>query len=152
MGKTIRITLKIWRQADRKARGRFEVYKLEKIDTDMSFLEMLDVLNEKLSREGKDPVAFDHDCREGICGMCGAVVNGKAHGPLQGTTLCQLYMRHFKNNDTIVVEPWRANPFAVVKDLVVDRSAFDRIMQAGGFISAKTVPVIHETLNTAALS
>ncbi len=134
----INLKLKIWRQKNPKDKGRFEVYKLENIDTAMSFLEMLDILNEKLLYENKEPVAFDHDCREGICGMCGAVVNGQPHGPLRGTTLCQLHMRHFKNNATIVIEPWRAKGFPIVKDLIVDRSSFDHIIRAGGFISIKT--------------
>jgi succinate dehydrogenase / fumarate reductase iron-sulfur subunit len=115
-----------------------ETYPAEDISTDMSFLEMLDVLNEKLTLEGKEPVAFDHDCREGICGMCGAVVNGRPHGPEKGTTLCQLHMRHFSDGDTIYIEPWRAKAFPIVKDLVVDRSAMDTIIQAGGFISVNT--------------
>ncbi len=138
MEKKINLTLRIWRQKNSKSSGRFEVYKLKGIDTAMSFLEMLDVVNESLTHEGKEPIAFDHDCREGICGMCGAVVNGQAHGPLRATTLCQLHLRHFKNNQTIVIEPWRANGFPIIKDLVVDRSAFDRIIAAGGFISVKT--------------
>ena len=128
----------IWRQRGPKDKGRFETYKVSDIDTAMSFLEMLDVLNERLTKEGQQPIAFDHDCREGICGMCGAVVNGKAHGKLKGTTLCQLHMRHFANNETIVIEPWRAKGFPVIKDLVVDRTAFDRIISSGGYISAKT--------------
>ncbi len=118
--------------------GRFEIYKAEGIDTAMSFLELLDVVNERLTKEGKDPIAFDHDCREGICGMCGAVVNGQAHGPLRATTLCQLHMRHFKDHETLVIEPWRSQGFPIIKDLVVDRTSFDRIISAGGFISAKT--------------
>lgn len=137
MSEKINLTLKIWRQKDKQSKGRFETYKAPDIDTDMSFLEMLDTINENLIKDGKDPVAFDHDCREGICGACGAIVNGKAHGPLRGTTLCQLHMRHFRNNQTIVIEPWRAAGFPVIKDLVVDRSAFDRIMIAGGFVSVK---------------
>ena len=134
----ITLTLKIWRQKNKTSRGKFETYQAENIDCDMSFLEMLDVVNERLTKEGKDPIAFDHDCREGICGTCGAVVNGQAHGPLRGTTLCQLHLRHFKNNQTLVIEPWRSRGFPVIKDLAVDRSAFDRIMTAGGFISVKT--------------
>lgn len=118
--------------------GQFEVYEARGIDTDMSFLEMLDIVNEGLMKNKKEPIAFDHDCREGICGSCGAVINGQAHGPLRGTTLCQLHMRHFKDGQTVVIEPWRAKGFPVIKDLVVDRSAFDRIMSAGGFISVKT--------------
>ncbi len=138
MGQKINVTLKVWRQPNPKAKGRFVTYKAENIDTDMSFLEMLDVVNENLTKKGVEPIAFDHDCREGICGTCGALVNGQAHGPLEGTTLCQLHMRHFKNKSVIVIEPWRAKGFPVIKDLVVDRSSFDRIMAAGGFISVKT--------------
>lgn len=138
MSRKIDLTLKIWRQKDRRSKGRFETYQADGIDTAMSFLEMIDVVNEKLTKEGREPVAFDHDCREGICGMCGAVVNGQPHGPRRATTLCQLHMRHFKDGETLVIEPWRARAFPIVKDLVVDRSAFDRILQAGGFISVKT--------------
>lgn len=138
MEKKLSLKLIIWRQAKPADKGKFETYRVKDIDQDMSFLEMLDVLNEQLIKEGKEPVAFDHDCREGICGACGAVVNGKAHGKLKGTTLCQLHMRHFKTGDVIVIEPWRATAFPVIKDLVVDRSAFDRIIAAGGYISAKT--------------
>lgn len=134
----ITLTLKIWRQKNDQDKGGFETYTVEHIDTAMSFLEMLDVLNQSLTKDGKEPVAFDHDCREGICGMCGAVVNGAPHGPLAATTLCQLHMRHFKDKDVLVIEPWRAKGFPVVRDLVVDRSAFDRIMAAGGFVSVKT--------------
>lgn len=136
--KTISVTLKVWRQADKDARGTFASYSVKNISTDASFLEMLDVVNNGLEKEDKDPIAFDHDCREGICGMCGAVVNGVAHGPQSATTLCQLHMRKFKDGDTIVLEPWRASAFPVVKDIAVDRSAFDRIIQAGGFVSVKT--------------
>jgi succinate dehydrogenase / fumarate reductase iron-sulfur subunit len=135
---SINLTLKIWRQANSDALGGLETYNLDGIHTDMSFLEMLDVLNEKLTKEGKDPVAFDHDCREGICGMCGAVVNGVAHGPEKETTLCQLHMRHFKSGDTLVIEPFRSRAFPVRKDLLVDRSALDRIIQAGGYVSVNT--------------
>jgi len=135
---TISLTLKIWRQQRPGMKGRLESYAAEDISTDMSFLEMLDVINERLTLEGKEPIAFDHDCREGICGMCGAVVNGRAHGPEKGTTLCQLHMRHFSDGDTIVIEPWRARAFPIIKDLVVDRSALDKIIQAGGFISVRT--------------
>ncbi len=138
MSGTIKLTLKIWRQENAKDKGHLEIHKLNDIDTDMSFLEMLDVLNEKLTLEGKIPIAFDHDCREGICGACGAVVNGYAHGPQPGTTLCQLHMRHFHDGDTIVIEPFRARPFPIVKDLMIDRSAFDVIIQAGGYISVNT--------------
>lgn len=136
--KTITLTLKVWRQNRSRKKGGFDIYTARDISTDMSFLEMLDVVNEDLVLSGKEPIAFDHDCREGICGMCGAVVDGQAHGPLKETTLCQLHMRHFKNGDTVVIEPWRASAFPVVKDLVVDRSAFDKIIAAGGYISAKT--------------
>lgn len=138
MGRKINLTLKVWRQKDRVSSGGFEIYEAKGIDTDMSFLEMLDIVNEGLMKNNKEPIAFDHDCREGICGSCGAIVNGQAHGPLRGTTLCQLHMRHFKDGATIVLEPWRAKGFPVIKDLVVDRSAFDRIMSAGGFVSVKT--------------
>ncbi len=136
--KTINITVKVWRQAGPDARGHFESYPLRDINTDMSFLEMLDVLNEQLTLAGREPVAFDHDCREGICGMCGAVVNGVAHGPERETTLCQLHMRHFRDNETICIEPFRAGAFPLVRDLVVDRSALDRIIRAGGYISVNT--------------
>ena len=132
---TIDLTLKVWRQHKNNPRGSLETYPAKGISTDMSFLEMLDVVNEQLTTEGIEPIAFDHDCREGICGMCGAVVNGRAHGHMPETTLCQLHMRHFKNGDTIVIEPWRARAFPVIKDLVVDRSALDKIIQAGGDIS-----------------
>ena len=138
MSNKINLKLKIWRQANPKTKGKFETYQANDIDTDMSFLEMLDVVNEGLAKSGKEPIDFDHDCREGICGTCGAMVNGQAHGPLGGTTLCQLHMRHFKDKQTIVIEPWRAKALPVLKDLIVDRSAFDRIMAAGGFISIKT--------------
>lgn len=134
----INVTLKVWRQRNSQSKGGFETYPLNDVSTDMSFLEMFDVLNEKLIQEGKDPVAFDHDCREGICGMCSMFINGRPHGPKQAVTTCQLHMRSFKNGETIVVEPWRAKPFPVIKDLVVDRSAFDRIISAGGFISVNT--------------
>jgi succinate dehydrogenase / fumarate reductase, iron-sulfur subunit len=136
VSRTINLTLKVWRQKGPEAKGRLETYEARDISTDMSFLEMIDVTNERLTLEGKEPIAFDHDCREGICGSCGAVVNGRAHGPERGTTLCQLHMRHFSDGDTIVIEPWRARAFKVVKDLVVDRGAFDEIIQAGGYISA----------------
>jgi len=136
--KTINLTLKIWRQNGPGAKGTLATFQAADISTDMSFLEMLDVINEKLTMEGKDPVAFDHDCREGICGMCGIVINGRPHGPEKGTTLCQLHMRHFSDGDTIVIEPWRARAFPIIKDLVVDRSAFDTIIQTGGYISVNT--------------
>ncbi|GHD18963.1 succinate dehydrogenase/fumarate reductase iron-sulfur subunit [Nocardiopsis kunsanensis] len=131
------ITLRVWRQKGRDDEGRMVTYKLTDVSPDMSFLEMLDVLNEKLTLEGEEPVAFDHDCREGICGACGVVIDGEAHGP-ERTTTCQLHMRSFNDGDTITVEPWRASAFPVVKDLVVDRGAFDRIIQAGGYVSAPT--------------
>jgi len=134
----LNLTLKIWRQSNPSEDGDFETYRLKNLNTHMSFLEMIDVLNEQLVGEDKDPVAFDHDCREGICGMCSMVINGRPHGPLKGTTACQLHMRHFQNEDTITIEPWRAKAFPVIKDLVVDRSSFDRIMQAGGYVSVNT--------------
>ena len=136
--KNISITVKIWRQKCNDQQGRLETYNLSDISTDMSFLEMLDVLNDQLTMEGIEPVAFDHDCREGICGMCGAVVDGTAHGPERETTLCQLHMRHFTDGQTIYIEPFRAKAFPVIKDLIVDRSGFDRIIQAGGFVSVNT--------------
>ncbi|MDA0834151.1 MAG: succinate dehydrogenase/fumarate reductase iron-sulfur subunit [Planctomycetota bacterium] len=138
MSESLDLTLKVWRQASHDAQGAFRTYQLSGISIDMSFLEMLDVLNEHLINRGEEPVAFDHDCREGICGTCGVVINGQPHGPDTKTTTCQLHMRRFKNGDTIVIEPWRASSFPVVKDLVVDRSAFDRIMQAGGYVSVNT--------------
>lgn len=135
---TMNLTLKVWRQKNKKTAGKLESYKVENISSEMSFLEMFDVLNEQLIIEGKEPIAFDHDCREGICGMCSMYINGQAHGPWQQNTTCQLHMRAFKDGDTIVVEPWRSAAFPVVKDLVVDRSSFDRIIQAGGYISVNT--------------
>lgn len=138
MSGDINITLKVWRQKNKDDRGQFETHKVEQVSPDMSFLEMFDVLNERLINENKEPIAFDHDCREGICGMCSMYINGRPHGPLRGVTTCQLHMRSFKNGDTIVVEPWRAKAFPVIKDLVVDRNAFDRIIAAGGFISVNT--------------
>jgi succinate dehydrogenase / fumarate reductase iron-sulfur subunit len=134
----MRIVLHIWRQRNSEDKGRMVRYEVPNVSEHMSFLEMLDVLNEDLIAKGEDPVAFDHDCREGICGMCGCMVNGVAHGPLPGTTLCQLHMRHFKDGDELYLEPWRAKAFPVVKDLVVNRGAFDRLIAAGGFISAST--------------
>jgi succinate dehydrogenase / fumarate reductase iron-sulfur subunit len=135
---SINLTLKIWRQPNSDALGNLETYILDSISTEMSFLEMLDVLNEKLTKEGKDPVAFDHDCREGICGMCGAIVDGVAHGPEKEVTLCQLHMRHFETGDTIVIEPFRSKAFPIKKDLLIDRSALDRIIQSGGYVSVNT--------------
>ncbi|GAB2615848.1 succinate dehydrogenase/fumarate reductase iron-sulfur subunit [Emticicia sediminis] len=132
------INLKVWRQKNSKTAGNLETYVVKGISEDMSFLEMFDVLNEQLISEGKEPIAFDHDCREGICGMCSMYINGRPHGPLQGVTTCQLHMRSFKDGDTIVVEPWRATAFPVIKDLVVNRSAFDRIIASGGFVSVNT--------------
>ena len=138
MTKTINITLKVWRQNGPYAKGRLETCHAANISTDMSFLEMLDVVNEQLTLDGREPIAFDHDCREGICGMCGCVVNGRPHGPEKASTLCQLHMRHFRDGDTLVIEPWRARAFKVIKDLAVDRSPLDKIIQAGGFISVNT--------------
>ncbi|HMD71993.1 MAG TPA: succinate dehydrogenase/fumarate reductase iron-sulfur subunit [Bryobacteraceae bacterium] len=134
----MRIILHVWRQRNANDKGRMVRYEVPNVSEHMSFLEMLDVLNEDLLARNEEPVAFDHDCREGICGMCGCMVNGVAHGPLPGTTLCQLHMRHFKDGDELYLEPWRARAFPVVRDLVVDRSAFDRLIAAGGFISAAT--------------
>ena len=134
----LNLTLKVWRQKNTNDKGKFETHQLKNVDTHMSFLEMMDVLNESLISDNIEPVAFDHDCREGICGMCSMVINGRPHGPQKGTTTCQLHMWHFNNNDTIVIEPWRAKAFPVVKDLVVDRSSFDRIIQAGGYVSVNT--------------
>ena len=130
--------VKIWRQRNAKAKGHFETYRIEDIESDASFLEMLDILNEKLIREGIDPVSFDHDCREGICGACSLYIDGRAHGPDDHVTTCQLFMRHSKDGATITVEPWRSSAFPVIKDLVVDRRAYDKILQAGGFISVRT--------------
>lgn len=135
---SIDLKLVIWRQKDSDSLGDFENYLLKDISTDMSFLEMLDVLNEDLTKQGQDPVAFDHDCREGICGMCGAVIDGIAHGPEKENTLCQLHMRKFKSGDAIVIEPFRSRAFPIKKDLMVDRSALDRIIQAGGYVSVNT--------------
>ncbi|MFH2056160.1 MAG: succinate dehydrogenase/fumarate reductase iron-sulfur subunit [bacterium] len=132
------LTLYVWRQENKDAKGRMERYLAKDINEHMSFLEMLDVVNEDLNKQGIEPIAFDHDCREGICGMCSLTIDGVPHGPDKGITVCQLHMRHFKDGDTIYIEPWRARAFPVTKDLVVDRSAFDRIMQAGGFISVAT--------------
>jgi succinate dehydrogenase / fumarate reductase iron-sulfur subunit len=154
---TMNLTLKVWRQRSKNDKGQFETYAVGGISSEMSFLEMFDVLNERLVSEGKEPIAFDHDCREGICGMCSMYINGRPHGPWKGTTTCQLHMRAFKDGDTIVVEPWRANAFPVIKDLVVDRTAFDRIIQAGGYISvntgnavdANTIPIEKDKADTA---
>ena len=132
------LTLKVWRQKNSSSKGKIETYPISNISKDSSFLEMMDVLNNNLIEEGKEPVAFDHDCREGICGMCSMYINGQAHGPSRGTTTCQLHMRSFNDGDTIFIEPWRSKSLPVIKDLVVDRSAFDRIQQAGGFISVNT--------------
>ncbi|GAA0799713.1 succinate dehydrogenase/fumarate reductase iron-sulfur subunit [Spirilliplanes yamanashiensis] len=141
------LKLRVWRQKGAGDKGRMVTYQVTGISPDASFLEMLDVLNEKLILDGDDPIAFDHDCREGICGMCGMMINGVAHGPERATTTCQLHMRHFADGDTIDIEPWRAAAFPVVKDLVVDRSAFDRVIQAGGYITAPTgaAPDAHAT-------
>ena len=136
--KNLNLTLKVWRQQDQNDKGRMQTYQVSDISTDSSFLEMMDILNEQLIAEGKEPVAFDHDCREGICGTCSLYINGEAHGPGREITTCQLHMREFKDGETIYIEPWRAKAFPVVKDLMVDRSAFDRIMAAGGFISVNT--------------
>ena len=132
------LTLQVWRQNGPEAEGRMETYEAKDISPDMSFLEMLDVVNEGLIGEGKEPITFDHDCREGICGSCGMMINGVAHGPQKSITACQLHMRSFSDGDTVIIEPWRANAFPVIKDLMVDRSAFDRIIQAGGYISINT--------------
>ncbi len=134
----MRIILKVWRQKDRASKGSLVTYELTDVSPDMSFLETLDMLNLELAKKGEETVAFDHDCREGICGSCGLYINGRAHGPLRGVAACQLHMRSFRDGDTIVVEPWRARAFPIIKDLVVDRSAFDRIIEAGGFVSVKT--------------
>lgn len=134
----MKLNLKVWRQQNAQAQGEFVAYQADDVSPDMSFLEMLDQVNEKLLAAGKEPIAFDHDCREGICGMCSLVINGRPHGPTDGTTTCQLHMRSFSDGDTVVIEPWRAQAFPVVCDLVVDRSAFDRIQQAGGYVSVNT--------------
>lgn len=136
--KPMNLTLKVWRQKNFQSAGKMETYQVKDISPEMSFLEMMDVLNEDLLRKGIDPVAFDHDCREGICGTCSLYINGRAHGPERGTTTCQLHMRKFSDGDTITIEPWRAGPFPILKDLIVDRSAMDRIQQAGGYISVNT--------------
>lgn len=133
----MKLTLHVWRQKDAKSKGKFVVYNADNVHEDMSFLEMLDVVNEGLIAKGEDPIAFDHDCREGICGCCSLYINGRAHGPKRGITACQLHMRSFKDGDTIFIEPWRARPFPVIKDLIVDRTALDRIIRSGGYISAR---------------
>jgi len=156
----MKITLKVWRQKNTNTSGQFETYKLDHVSEDMSFLEMFDVLNEQLINEGKEPVVFDHDCREGICGSCSMYINGRPHGPKNGVTTCQLHMRSFKDGDIIVVEPWRAAAFPVLKDLSVDRSSFDRIMSAGGFVSvnagnaqdANNLPIGKEVADEAFMS
>ena len=147
-GKGLNLTLKVWRQKGPGAAGKLVGYHLKDVSPDMSFLEMLDRLNEELQSRGEEPVAFDSDCREGICGTCGVMINGQAHGPQKGTTCCQLHMRHFRNGDELVIEPWRAKAFPVVKDLVVDRSAFDRVIASGGYISvnAGSAPEANATL------
>ena len=136
--KGLNLKLRIWRQKDAKAKGGFEIYEIKGVSPDSSFLEMLDILNDQLISEGKEPVAFDHDCREGICGMCSLYINGRAHGPDDDITTCQLHMRKFKDGETVTIEPWRSAAFPVIKDLVVNRNAFDQILQAGGFISVNT--------------
>ncbi len=138
MRQEMRLTLHVWRQKNRDAKGRFEIYQIDDANPDMSFLEMLDVVNEGLLEKGKDPIAFEHDCREGICGTCGLMINGQAHGPEAGTATCQLHMRKFRDGDEIRIEPWRSKTFPVIKDLVVDRSPLDKIIQSGGFISVNT--------------
>ena len=135
---TMKLTLRIWRQKNPSSAGALQTYKLDAVSPDMSFLEMLDVLNEQLTRAGEDPVSFDHDCREGICGSCAMMINGRAHGPRKATTVCQLHMRSFKDGDVVTIEQWRAQPFPVIKDLSVNRSSFDRIVAAGGFVSINT--------------
>src|SRR5262245_81446 len=153
----MKISLEVWRQKDRNSKGRFVRYEAPDVNPEMSFLEMLDVVNEGLIGKGQEPIAFDHDCREGICGTCGFVINGRAHGPRDRTTVCQLHMRSFKDGDTLTLEPWRADAFPVVRDLVVDRGAFDRIIAAGGFVSAtiggaqdaNTLPVRKENADLA---
>jgi succinate dehydrogenase / fumarate reductase iron-sulfur subunit len=153
----MKLTLHVWRQKNSDEKGEFATYELEGVSTHMSFLEMLDILNQDLISNGEDPIAFEHDCREGICGSCGFVVNGVAHGHQPGSTVCQLHMRHFNDGDEITIEPWRAKAFPIIKDLFVDRSAFDRVMQAGGFITVRTgsapdanaIPVATETVEHA---
>ena len=157
MAEHMNLTLKIWRQSGPEAKGKMKNYKVGDVSPDMSFLEMMDMLNEQLIKDGEEPVAFDHDCREGICGSCGLMINGQAHGPHKRTTTCQLHMRSFSDGDTIYIEPWRASAFPVIKDLMVDRTAFDHIIQAGGFISVYTgnaqdaneIPVSKDVANEA---
>ena len=157
MDKNISFTLKVWRQAGPKAKGAFETYQMKDIPGDTSFLEMLDILNEQLISERKEPVVFDHDCREGICGMCSLYINGHPHGPVQGITTCQLHMRKFNNEDTITIEPWRSAAFPVIRDLMVNRNAFDQIQQAGGYVSfncggaqdANSLPISKEVADVA---
>lgn len=157
MSGNMKLTLNIWRQKNEKDNGKFVTYQMDEVSPDMSFLEMLDVLNNKLNEKGEDPVAFDHDCREGICGSCSLYISGRAHGPKRGITACQLHMRSFSNGEEITIEPWRAKPFPIIKDLVTDRSAFDRIIEAGGFISANTggvpdanaIPIGHDVAEQA---
>lgn len=157
MSGDMNLTVKVWRQNNSNAKGELKSYQVDKVSPDMSFLEMVDHLNNQLIVKGEDPIAFDHDCREGVCGMCSMMINGQAHGPERGTTACQLHMRKFSDGDTIVIEPWRASAFPVVKDLVVDRSSFDRIQQVGGYVSVNTgsapdahcMPVPKEDADTA---
>lgn len=143
----MKLKLKVWRQKNTQSKGKFEEYQLDNVSADSSFLEMLDILSEELVEKGEEPIAFDHDCREGICGMCSMTINGIPHGPEKATTACQLHMRHFRDGETITIEPWRAKPFPVVKDLITDRSAFDRIIQAGGFITARTGSAVDANAN-----
>lgn len=153
----LKLTLKVWRQKDKNSPGEFKTYQADKISTEMSFLEMIDVVNEDLIHKNEDPIAFDHDCREGICGMCSLVINGKPHGKDKGTTTCQLHMRRFNDGDTIVIEPWRSRAFPVLRDLVVDRTSFDRIISAGGYVSinagnaqdANSLPISKQDADTA---
>lgn len=160
MSGNMNLTLKVWRQKSQNTQGAFETYEAKNISPDMSFLEMMDVVNEDLIKAGKEPIAFDHDCREGICGMCSMYINGRAHGPIKGVTTCQLHMRSFNSGETITIEPWRATAFPVLKDLVVDRTAFERIQQAGGFVSVNTgsvpdanaIPISKENADEAFLS
>jgi len=150
MPKEINLTLKIWRQKDRHSPGKFEVFKIQGIDIDKSFLEMLDMVNEKLTKEGRDPIAFGHDCSDGTCGACGAVINGQPHGPVRGSSLCQLHIRNFKDGETLVIEPWRAKGFPIIKDLSVDRSAFDRIISQVPDAQALPVPKDAQCINCGA--